>query len=306
MLDALTTWSVAAATPILAQTVLQPSDVTETLQRLDFVKALASLVVVAVAWAIDRFVKSTLDRFGEGVARQRLFAKKLASFVRLGVFFVAAALIVTILLGGQERALLGVLGTFGLAVGFALKDTMSSIVTGVLILIDQPFQVGDRVRFGDTYGEVKEVGLRSVKIRTSDDDMVSIPNNKFLTESVSSSSGGTLQMMVSVPFHISVTEDFRLARKIVYDACVTSRFVFLDRPVEIELEEVARDTAFATIITCKAYVIDTQFEKDFVTDVTERVKRTFRARGIEAPYAREHALPAGEQRTSRTGGEVSP
>jgi small-conductance mechanosensitive channel len=281
-----------AGTNVLAQTLIEPSDVTETLRRLDFVKVVASLVIVALAWGIDRFVKSTLDRFGEGMARQRLFAKKLASFVRLGVFFVAAALVVTILLGGQERALIGVLGTFGLAVGFALKDTMSSIVTGVLILVDQPFQVGDRVRFGSIYGEVEEVGLRSVKIHTPDDDTVSIPNNKFLTESVSSANAGTLQMMVSIPFYISVTEDFRSARKIVYDACVTSRFVFLDRPVEIEIEEVARDTAFATIITCKAYVIDTQFEKAFVTDVTERVKRTFRRRGIQAPYAREHAFPA--------------
>jgi small-conductance mechanosensitive channel len=303
MLDGMTFWGFTALVPTLAQTVIEPSDVTETLQRLDFVKAAASLIVLALAWGIDRFVKTTLDRFGEGMARQRLFAKKLASFVRLGVFFVAAALVITILLGGQERALLGVLGTFGLAVGFALKDTMSSIVTGILILIDQPFQVGDRVHFGDTYGEVKEVGLRSVKIRTSDDDMVSIPNNKFLTESVASSSAGTLQMMAKVQFYISVTEDFQLARKLVYDACVTSRFVFLERPVEIELEEVARDTAFATIITCKAYVIDTQFEKDFVTDVTERVKRQFRARGIEAPYAREHAFPSAK--AARAGAEVS-
>ncbi|MGM0557880.1 MAG: mechanosensitive ion channel family protein [Myxococcota bacterium] len=300
MLDSMTFWGLTALVPSLAQSVIDPSDVTETLQRLDFVKAAASLVVLALAWGIDRFVRTTLNRFGEGVARQRLFAKKLASFVRLGVFFVAAALVITILLGGQERALLGVLGTFGLAVGFALKDTMSSIVTGILILVDQPFQVGDRIYFGDTYGEVKEVGLRSVKVRTSDDDLVSIPNNKFLTESVASPTAGSLQMMVTVPFYISVTEDFQLARKLVYDACVTSRFVYLERPVEIELEEVARDTAFATIITCKAFVIDTQFEKAFVTDVTERVKREFRSRGIEAPYAREHAFSA-----SKADAEVS-
>ena len=296
----LTSMALLGAGTTVAQTLVEPSEVTQTLQRLDFVKAAASFIVVALAWGLDRFVKNTLDRLGEGMARQRLFAKKLASFVRLAVFFVAAGLVITIVLGGQERALLGVLGTFGLAVGFALKDTMSSIVTGLLILIDQPFQVGDRVRFGGTYGEVKEIGLRSVKIHTSDDDTVSIPNNKFLTESVASASAGTLQMMVSIPFYISVTEDFQKARKIVYDACVTSRFVFLERPVEIELEEVARDTAFATIITCKAYVIDTQFEKAFVTDVTERVKRIFRQRGIEAPYAREHAFPS-----RNAAGEVS-
>ena len=289
---------------LLAQAAPEAEAVAETLQMIDFERVAAALVIIAVAWGIDRFLHSTLDRLGEGVARRRLLLKKISSFLRLGVFAVAAYLVLTTFLEGQQRALLGVVGTLGLAIGFALKDTVSSIMAGVLILVDQPFQVGERIHFGDIYGEVEQIGLRAVRVRTPANELVSIPNNKFLTEAVESATAGTLQMMVPLDFYIGVSEDYRLAKKIVYRACVTSKYVYLDRPVQMHIEEVARPTAFATVITCKAYVIDTRFEKDYVTDVTERVKRAFRAHHIQAPYAREYPFEGQPKLSSDTPGEA--
>jgi small-conductance mechanosensitive channel/flagellar biosynthesis GTPase FlhF len=282
----------------VAQATPEAEALAKTLQLIDFGKVLSAAVIIAVAYALNQFVASTLDRFGEGVARRRMFFKKVSSFARLAIFVGATSLVLTTFLAGQERALIGVMGTVGLAIGFALKDTVSSIMAGILILVDQPFQVGDRVTFGEVYGEVKEIGLRAVRIRTPGDDVVSIPNNTFLTEAVASANAGTLDMMVSMQFYIALTEDFVLAKRLVYEACVTSRYVFLDKPVVMLVEEVARDTAFTTVITCKAYVIDTRFEKDFVTDVTERVKRMFRKHRIQAPYAREYMVKTPESHRS--------
>ncbi len=283
-----------AGLTVLAQNLPSAPNAVQTLELLDWSRVLGALVIVGAAYGVHRFVKTGLDRLGEGNARQRLAFKKASSFVRLGVFVVAFYLAVTTLLGEHEHAVLGVVGTLGLAVGFALKDTVSSIMAGVLILIDQPFQVGDRVQFGDVYGEVTEIGMRAVRVRTPDDETVSIPNNKFLTEAVASANAGTLHMMVSMQFYVALTEDFRLAKRLVYEACVTSRYVFLEQPVVMLVEDVAKETAFATVITCKAYVIDARFEKDFVTDVTERVKRVFRRHGIQAPYAREYPVGVEE------------
>lgn len=272
---------------VLAQATPEAQVVIQTLEMIDLGKVVTAAIIIAVAYALTHLVETTLEGFGEGMARRRLVLKKLSSFVRLGIFVAASFLVVVTFLAGQEKVLLGVMGTLGLAVGFALKDTASSIMAGILILVDRPFQVGDRIYFGDIYGEVKEIGLRAVRIRTPGAEVVSIPNNKFLTEAVASANAGNLDMLVAMEFYIAVTEDFQLAKELVYRACVTSKFVFLERPVTILIEDVARDTAFTTVLTCKAYVIDTRFEKDFITDVTERVKRTFRNHDIHAPYARE-------------------
>ncbi|MFB6350973.1 MAG: mechanosensitive ion channel domain-containing protein, partial [Bradymonadaceae bacterium] len=139
-------------------------------------------------------------------------------------------------------------------------------------------------------GEVVEIGLRAVRIETLDDDEVSIPNNKFLTESVSSANAGELDMMVPMDFHISMTEDFELAKEIIYEACTTSKYVYLEKPVVVRVQEEAKSVAFSTTLTCKAYVIDSRYEMDFVTDVTERVKRAFRKHRLKHPYMREYAV----------------
>ena len=278
--------------PMLAQGAPDVAELAKTAELFNVTKITMALVVLVAAVFINRLLIATLDRIGEGQARRRLLFKKIQSFTRLGVFILAGYLLVVVFFGGSEdnKALLGLGGTLAVTIGFALKDTASSLMAGVLILIDQPFQVGDRVQFGDTYGEVKEIGLRSVRIVTLDDSEVSIPNNKFLTESVSSANSGALDMMVVIKFHIAMTEDFELAKTLVYEACITSKYVFLHKPVSILVQEEITPVAFSTTISCKAYVIDARYEKAFVSDVTERVKRAFRNHDIHYPYTREYSV----------------
>ncbi len=274
--------------PIIAQA--ETDQFAKILEIINVAKLSQAAFIIFMAWVLNKFLASAFDKFAEGNASLRLLLKKVASFTRLAIFVSAAVLVVQTMFEGQDEALLGIGATLGIGIGFALKDTLSSLMSGVLILIDQPFQVGDRVQFGDTYGEVTEIGLRSVRIVTLDDNEVSIPNNKFLTDVVASANSGALNMMVVMKFYISVTEDFELAKRIVYEACITSKYVFLSKPVTMHVRDQVTDVAYATVIICKAYVIDTRYESAFQTDVTERVKRAFRKNNISHPYAREFSV----------------
>jgi small-conductance mechanosensitive channel len=69
-----------------------------------------------------------------------------------------------------------------LAAGFVLKDYLSCLFAGIMLLAEQAYRVGDWVQIGDTYGEVVELGLRTVKLRTADANDVSIPHNTLLHE----------------------------------------------------------------------------------------------------------------------------
>src|SRR3989344_2514671 len=88
------------------------------------------------------------------------------------------------------------------AIGFAIKDLVASIIGGIVLLMDRPFQVGDRISFQDYYGEILRIGLRSVKILTLDESIVTIPNQRFISEGVSSSSAGELGMMTTVDVYV--------------------------------------------------------------------------------------------------------
>ena len=87
-------------------------------------------------------------------------------------------------------------GSIAVALGFALKDIAASLVAGLLLLFDRPFRVGDRVSFADVYGEIVSIGLRTVRLQTLDDNLVTIPNSRFITDVVASGNSGELDMML--------------------------------------------------------------------------------------------------------------
>ena len=269
---------------LILQAMPDPEALSHVLSGIDYSRTIWAAAIIAVAYLINRMLQQTLENLSVGQSKRRMFMKKVSSIGRLLVFTTATYLVLSTMLAGQERILLGLGGTLAVSIGFALKDTVSSLIAGVIILIDQPFQVGDRVQFGDTYGEVKEIGLRTVRIVTLDDNEVSIPNNKFLTDEVSCGNSGALDMMIVVSFFIDVDEDFDLAKRIVREACVSSPYAFLDKPVAIRVKERDRTWGYDTMITGKVYVNDVRFESAFVTDITERVKRGFKAHAIRAPH----------------------
>ena len=82
--------------------------------------------------------------------------------------------------GIQIGPLLASLGIAGIAVAFALQSTLSNIFGGAAIILDKSVRVGDKIKVdGDTMGTVVEVGLRSTKIKTFDNELVTIPNGKL-------------------------------------------------------------------------------------------------------------------------------
>lgn len=174
-------------------------------------------------------------------------------------------------------------GTAAVAFGFAIKDFVGSLVAGLILLFDRPFQVGDRVSFEGVYGEIKSIGLRAVRLVTLDDNIVTIPNNKFITEKVASGNAGELNMMVETFFYISLSEDFEKVRTMIYEVICTSRFCYLNKPILITAkeEEVARQLALK--IAVKSYVLDVKFEKAFETDIVIRVQKAFHENKVQRP-----------------------
>ncbi len=242
-----------------------------------------ALLVLALGWVVVAVSGRALDDLGERFANRRLFLKKVKAFSRFFLYFLIAAIVAGSVLDLRSEALLAVAGTVGVAVGFALKDLLGSLIAGVILLVDEPFQVGDRVAFGDSYGEITEIGLRSVRLVTLDDNLVTIPNNLFLTQSVASANAGALDCMVVMTFYIAAAEDYRKARRLAHEATSTSRYTYLSKPIVTLIADEFLGERFVTVLRVKAYVFDARYEKAFATDVTERVKEAFAAHGILSP-----------------------
>ena len=242
-----------------------------------------ALTVIVVAFIGGRIAARSLDSLGEKISQRRLLFKQISAITRFLVLIIATILVASSLFSFSSEALLAVGGSAAVAIGFAFKDLIASLMAGLILLFDRPFQVGDRIQFGDTYGEVIEIGLRTVRIATLNDDLVSIPNHRFLNDAVASSNAGSLHQMCVFPFWVGCNENIESAKRVVYEATASSRYVFVNRPITVSVREGPVPNGaerFAIELKVKAYVFDGRYETAFGTDVTERVKRAFQEQGI--------------------------
>ncbi|HEY4977850.1 MAG TPA: mechanosensitive ion channel domain-containing protein [Candidatus Acidoferrum sp.] len=111
--------------------------------------------------------------------RQYLLSKA----VTLSIYTIG--LLIGIQIEGINFTTLAIIGgTLGVGVGFGLQNLVSNFVAGLILLIEQPVRLGDRIEFGGKTGEVIRVGSRSSSIRTYDNAVLIIPNSDFVTKEV--------------------------------------------------------------------------------------------------------------------------
>jgi len=277
----ITTSSVYAGGPSLDQAPIE--DIQKFTHLIRWSGVFFSLFIVLGAWLLLRFIDSIVSSISDQFVQRRMLLQKLQSFFQFFIYISTGAIVLMLSLRIDDRVLALIGGTMAVSIGFALKDLTASFVAGLTIMVDRPFQVGDRVMFDGHYGDIIAIGLRSVRMNTLTDDVVTIPNNKFLTEVVISGNYGELDMQVSIPFHIGLDQDIELARELIQESASSSRYIHLPKPVAVIIEQVITDNYLAIKLVCKAYVVDTKFEKAFVSDITLRVMKQFRHHKILPP-----------------------
>lgn len=244
---------------------------------------LFAIVAMVAAMIVLRIVGNLAERLSRRFAHRRPTIQKYESIARFAIYIVTTVVILTLSLRIDATTLTVLGGTLAVAVGFAMRDLMAAFIAGITIMFDRPFQVGDRVLFAGEYGDVIKIGLRSTRIYTLDHNVITVPNNKVLTEVTSNSSGGVIEMQTAFDFFVGVDQDIELAAELVREACLTSPYVFLERSVPVLLKQVILQDYVAMRIKARPYVFDTKYQEAFETDVHIRVAKAFREHEIEAP-----------------------
>ncbi|MCH9686779.1 MAG: mechanosensitive ion channel family protein [Deltaproteobacteria bacterium] len=263
--------------------MVEPTAVANFARMIRWSGVFTSILVILGAWIVLRLMNDFVERISQQFATRRLLLQKLATFTQFVIYVGTGLTVIMLSFRIDERVLAVIGGTIAVSVGFAIKDLVASFIAGIMIMLDRPFQVGDRVSFGGEYGDITSIGLRSVRMQTLDDNTVTIPNNKFLSDITSNGNYGALDMQVAMTFDIGVDQDVTQAREIVTEAAVSSRFVHLPKPIVVHVEQVILETYVTMRLKLKAYVLDTKHEKSFQTDVNLRVFEAFAARGILPP-----------------------
>ncbi len=243
----------------------------------------ASIPVLIGALFLIRLIENIGDRLSKQFSNRRPTIQKIQTTARFFIYI--ATLIVTMGLSVRldSTALTVIGGALAFSIGFALRDVVAAFIAGITIMFDRPFQVGDRVSYGGEYGDIIKIGLRSVRMNTLDHNIITIPNNNVFTGVTSSGNYGELEMQVPIDFYIGVDQDAKLAAEVIREACLTSPYIYLDKPVPVLVKQEILQDYVAINLKARPYVFDCKYEKPFETDVHFRVLEAFRERGIGSP-----------------------
>lgn len=241
-----------------------------------------SIIVVILFNMTIRGIVWILDTLAERSANRRLLYKRLVPIVRIVLWALAVYLIISVIFQVSAQGLIAAGAAIGVAVGLAGQDLLKNLFGGLILVFDQPFQVGDKIRVGGTYGEVVSIGLRSTRIVTPDDSRVSVPNAQVVDQQVSNANTGELNCQVVTDLYLPGWADEAKAKRIAFDAAGSSKYVYLNKPIVVLVSDVFKET-FLTQIRVKAYVMDPRLEFLFQSDVTERARAGFREAGLLKP-----------------------
>ncbi len=238
------------------------------------------LLIIGVNTGLTKISSSLMEK----VPTRRFLILQVSTLLSFALYIFGTIGLIVGVLQPPREFMIAIGGAVAVALGFALKDIVASLVAGILLLFDRPFRVGDRVTFNDTYGEIVSIGLRTVRLVTLDDNLVTIPNSRFITDVVSSGNSGELDMMVVTDFHVSLDADLEKVRDLIEKVVVTSRYAYLKKPVSFAVDEVVVANYLAIRMRTKAYVLDVRYEKDLQTDFVMRVSKLFKEHNIERPH----------------------
>ena len=272
--------AVDAALPWLAQTGESGKNIQDFLADITTFKLIRAALSIAIAYAALWALRVAIDKISERVPRRfRLAIKQATPFLKALVLTLLVIYLMRLFIQLSGTNVLALTGTVAVALGFAFKDYVSSLFAGIITLFEGPYRVGDRVKIGDTYGEVVDYGLRGVRIRTPDDNTVTIPHNIAWTESLSNANSGQLEAQVVTDFYFAHDVNTDKVLQILYQAAYSSRYTQLKLPVVVIMEE----QPWATHFKLKAYPMDARDEFVYQTDLVYRAKQAFARHQLTYP-----------------------
>ena len=238
---------------------------------------LAQLLIRAMRWALRRAAETARPH-------RRLIILRILPIVRLLIRAAAIVAIVPLLVEPTVPNILALSAGLGLALAYTLKDYGSSLVAGLVTVLENSYQPGDWIQVDGAYGEVKSMAGRALHLVTADDTEVIIPHSRIWSSSIFNSSSGSRSLLCVANFYLHPDHDASAVREGLTQVATSSAY----RAPETSVAVIILEKPWGTHYRVKAHVKESREQFLFITDLTIRGKDMLRGMKIpfaQAPYA---------------------
>ncbi len=219
--------------------------------------------------AIDNIVINLLNKFSGAIV------------------YATAVIIALDTLGVNVMPFIAGAGVMGVAVGFAAKDTLSNVIAGILLIIDRPFEIGDRIEVWSapagsaSWGDVIDIGLRATRIKTTDNIVVIIPNNEIMTRDIVNYTTINSSIRVRINIGIAYDADVAKAKTLIIQATNSADWILAEPAPKV----VVRNFGESSVdLQARVWIKEARKRMDTIDHITDMVKVLFDENGIEIPF----------------------
>jgi len=209
------------------------------------------------------------------------------------IIYTAGAILALDILGLNIMPFVAGASVAGIAIGFAAKDTLSNLIAGILLIIDRPFEVGDRIEVwtapqnSATWGDVIDIGLRATKIRTTDNIVIVIPNNEIMKRDIINYTTITEEIRVRISIGIAYEADINKAKELIKNIALELEWVMREPAPKV----VVRNFGDSSVdLQARIWIREPRRRMDTISHVTDRTKEVFQQEGIEIPYPKREII----------------
>ena len=243
----------------------------------------AAIVVMIVFWLLSILFKKVVRKILGNRSRHQNLVKV---FQRVGgalIFFIGFMIAMVVAIPGFTPAkLIGALGIGSVAIGFAFKDIFQNLLSGILLLLSEPFRIGDQIVSGDYEGTVEDIKIRATTIKTYDGRQVVIPNSDLYTSALTVNTAYK-QRRLQVAIGIGYEEDIEVAKAEIIKALNHSDTVSAKSQPSV----IATGFGDSTIDLMVRWFIEDGTQANKVTSIHQvivEIKKALDVAGINIPF----------------------
>jgi len=249
----------------------------------DYILPWGTQIILAIlVFFIGRMIASAVTKGTRKVMEKASLEPMLVNFLSNIIGSVLLLLVVVFSLsqlGVDTTSLVALLGAAGLAVGLALKDSLSHFAAGVMLILFRPFKVGDFCELDGEMGTVEQITILHTRLKTPDNKVITIPNGNVFSSTMTNFSEQPTRRADMV-FGIGYGSDLLKAKQILEEMCAADERILADPAPKIAIGELADSSVN---IICRPWVNAGDLWP-VIWDMNERVKLRFDEEGIEIPF----------------------
>lgn len=254
-------------------------DIAENIISSLIIAVITYIVIVVFDIFIDNWGKRIAEKTSSSIDDQLI--PVFHRFSRISISIIGLLFILTVW-GIQIGPLLTSLGIAGVAIAFALQNTLGNIFGGMSIILDKSVKVGDKIRLdADTMGTVMDVGLRSTKIQTGDGELVTIPNGKLADSKILNFVLPEPRVRIVLDFCVEYGSDIPKVKKTVLDLTAKIPGVLKEPEPKVMMTEMGD---FALKFKALFWVENFDIKFDTKCLATEEIYNALRKAGIGVPF----------------------